>query len=126
MIEHTLLKLVHQGTVALSFAGFAIRGGLMLVESPLLTRRWMRTWPHFIDTLLLVSGIWMAVNLQLNPIAHPWLSAKLIALLIYIGLGFIALRLGRTRRQRILALLGALLCFAYIVLMALTRSVFPF
>lgn len=126
MIEHTLLKLVHQGTVALSFAGFALRGGLMLGDSPLLMRRWMRTWPHLIDTLLLVSGIWMAVNLHLNPIEHPWLSAKLIALLIYIGLGFIALRLGRTRRQRILALLGALLCFAYVVMVALTRSVFPF
>ena len=126
MIEHTLLKLVHQGTVALSFIGFALRGGLMLADSPLLMRRWMRTWPHLIDTLLLVSGIWMAVNLHLNPVNHPWLGAKLVALLLYIGLGFIALRLGRTRRQRILALAGALLCFAYMVLVALTRSVLPF
>ena len=124
-MEHALLKLVHQGTVALSFAGFAVRGGLMLAGSPLLKRRWMRTWPHFIDTLLLVTGTWMAVNLQLNPVNHPWLSAKLVALLFYIGLGFVALRLGRTRQQRIFALLGALACFAYMVSVALTRSVVP-
>ncbi len=125
MIEHALLKLVHQGTVGLSIAGFALRGGLMLADSPLLRRRWMRTWPHFIDTLLLVTGIWMAVNLHLNPINHPWLGAKLVALLVYIGLGFVALRLGRTRQQRILALLGALACFAYMVSVAMTRSVVP-
>ncbi len=125
MIEHAVLKLVHQGTVALSFAGFALRGGLMLADSPLLMRRWMRSWPHFIDTLLLASGIWMALNLHLNPVNSPWLGAKLVALVIYIGLGFIALRLGRTRRQRVVALLGALLCFAYILLVAFTRSVIP-
>ena len=125
MMEHALLKLVHQVTVVLSFAGFAVRGALMLADSPLLRRRWMRTWPHFIDTLLLVTGIWMAVNLHLNPVNHPWLSAKLVALLLYIGLGFVALRLGRTRQQRILAFLGALICFAYMVSVALTRSVVP-
>ncbi len=125
MIEHAVLKLVHQGTVALSVAGFALRGGLMLADSPLLMRRWMRTWPHFIDTLLLASGIWMAFNLHLNPVNSPWLGAKLVALLAYIGLGFVALRLGKTRRQRVAALLGALLCFAYLVLVAITRSVVP-
>ncbi len=125
MIDHAVLKVVHQATVALSFAGFALRGGLMLADSPLLMRRWMRTWPHFIDTLLLASGIWMALNLHLNPVNSPWLASKLVALLVYIGLGFIALRLGRTRRQRVLALLGALLCFAYMLLVAFTRSVIP-
>ena len=125
MIEYAVVKLVHQGTVALSFTGFVLRGGLMLADSPLLMRRWMRTWPHFIDTLLLASGIWMALNLHLNPVNSPWLGAKVIALLVYIGLGFIALRLGRTRRQRVAALLGALLCFAYMLLAAFTRSVVP-
>lgn len=126
MIDHLTLKLVHQTMVVLSISGFLLRGGLMLGGSSLLRARWMRTWPHFIDTLLLVSGIWMAVNLHLNPVTSPWLGAKVLALLLYIGLGFVALRLGRTRRVRVLALIGALACFVYIALVAVRRSVVPF
>lgn len=126
MIDHAILKHVHLATVALSITGFVLRGGLMLAGSSLLRRRWMRTWPHVIDTLLLVSGVWMAINLRLNPLDHPWLAAKLIALLCYIALGFVALRLGRTRQQRAVALVAALACFGYIVLVALRRSALPF
>ena len=109
----------------LSIAGFTLRGGLMLMDSALLRRRWMRTWPHFIDTLLLVSGLWMAFNLHLHPGNSPWLGAKLAALLAYIALGFVALRLGKTRRIRLMAFFGAIACFCYIVLVATTRSPLP-
>lgn len=126
MLEHATLKLVHQSSVLLSITGFAARGALMLLRSPLLTRRWMRTWPHVIDTVLLGSGVWMAVNLRLHPGDNPWLAAKIVALAAYIGLGFIALRLGRTYARRSVALVAALLCFAYMLLVATSRSVVPF
>ena len=125
MWDHALLKQLHQGTVVLSISGFLWRGGLMLVDSPLLYRRWMRTWPHLIDTLLLTSGVWMAANLHLNPLTTPWLAAKLLALLAYIALGFIALRLGRSRAQRMAALAAAVACFGYIALVAVRHSVVP-
>jgi len=124
--DHLTLKLIHQTTVVLSISGFALRGGLMLAGSTLLRRRWMRTWPHLIDTLLLVSGIWMAVNLHFTPANSPWLTAKIVALLVYIGLGFVALRQGRTRRVRITAFIAALACFGYIALVAMTRTPLPF
>lgn len=125
MPEHATLKLLHQASALLSITGFALRGGLMLVDSALLRQRWMRTWPHVIDTLLLVSGLWMAINLHLHPGNSPWLGAKLIALLVYIGLGFVALRLGKTRRIRILAFVAAMACFGYMALVAIMRSVTP-
>ena len=125
MPEHVTLKLLHQASALLSLSGFLLRGGLMLAGSELLRRRWMRTWPHLIDTLLLISGVWMAFNLHLHPGNSPWLTAKLTALLLYIGLGFVALRLGRTRPIRIAALIAAIACFAYIGLVAMTRSPLP-
>ena len=125
MPEHATLKLLHQLCALLSVTGFTLRGGLMLAGSGLLYRRWMRTWPHVIDTLLLATGVWMTVNLQLNPVNSPWLAAKLLALVAYIGLGFVALRLGATKALRSVALLAALACFGYIAMVATTRSVLP-
>lgn len=125
MPDHALLKLIHQASAMLSITGFMLRGGLMLAGSDLLRQRWIRTWPHIIDSALFLSGLWMAINLHTHPGNSAWLSAKLFALLLYIGLGFVALRLGRTRRIRMLALIGAIACFAYIVLVAVTRSTLP-
>lgn len=125
MPDYMTLKVLHQTTVALSICGFLWRGGLMLSGSTLRHRRWMRSWPHLIDTALLASGVTMAVQLQLNPLNHAWLAAKIAALLLYIGLGFIALRLGSTYRIRLLAFLLAVVCFAYIALVAINKSALP-
>jgi uncharacterized membrane protein SirB2 len=64
----------------------------------------------------------MAVLAHLSPLAHPWLLAKIVALLAYIVLGAIALRRARTRALRIVAFAGAVLTFVYIVGVALTRD----
>jgi uncharacterized membrane protein SirB2 len=64
----------------------------------------------------------MAVLARLSPLAHPWLLAKIVALLAYIVLGSLALRRGRTRGLRSAAFAGAVLTFVYIVGVALTRD----
>jgi uncharacterized membrane protein SirB2 len=125
VIDHLTLKVAHQVLAILSIGGFVLRGGLMLMHSGLLYRRWMRSWPHLIDTLLLASGIGMAVNLHVHPGNSPWLTAKLVALLLYIGLGFVALRLGRSYRVRVAAFVAALACYAYIGLVAMQRNPLP-
>jgi uncharacterized membrane protein SirB2 len=126
MLDHHTLKAIHLGCVTLSLIGFVLRGGLMLAGSRLLWQRWVRTLPHVVDTLLLISGIWMAVNLRLNPLTTDWLAAKLLALIGYVVLGAIALRRGRTRALRQLALLSALALFAYMVAVARLRTPLPF
>jgi uncharacterized membrane protein SirB2 len=125
MPEHATLKLLHQASALFSIVGFVVRGSLMLADSALLRRPWMRIWPHFVDTLLLASGLWMAINLHLHPGNSHWLGAKLLALLAYIALGFVALRLGRTRRIRTIAFFAAVACFCYILLVAIMRSPLP-
>jgi uncharacterized membrane protein SirB2 len=56
------------------------------------------------------------------PFVQSWLSAKVIALVIYILLGMVALKRGRSRKVRITAWLLAIVTFAYIVAVAMTRS----
>ena len=47
---------------------------------------------------------------------------KIIGLLVYIGLGMMAFRFGKTRNQKLLAWIGAIAVFAYICGLAITKS----
>lgn len=118
----SLTKLLHVGTAAISIAGFTVRGIWMLRDSARLHARWVRIAPHVVDTLLLVSAIGLAVQLRLSPVQHTWLLAKIVALLLYIGLGVVALRRGRNRLVRALAWVAALATYLYIVAVAVTKS----
>ncbi len=119
---YALVKTVHISSVALSFGLFFLRGLWMLNAPEYLQRRWVRILPHVIDTVLLTSAVALAVMSQQYPGVEPWLSAKVIALLLYIALGMMALKPGRKRHVRILAWVSAMLVFGYIVGVAVTRS----
>jgi uncharacterized membrane protein SirB2 len=120
-----LVKWLHISCAALTITGFVVRGYWMYRDSPRLRQRWVRIAPHGVDTLLLLSALWLMVATQQYPFVHGWLTAKVVALGFYIGLGMIALRLGRSRNQRAAAFVLALLVFCYIVAVALTRQVLP-
>ena len=117
------VKTIHVTFVALSFAGFFIRGIWMLKDSSLLQQRWVKISPQVVDTVLLVSAIILAVQLRFSPMEQPWLMAKIIALLAYIGVGLIAMRFGRSKRTRLIAWLSGLVIFLYIVSVAMSKSV---
>ena len=117
------IKTIHVTCVVLSFTGFFIRGVWMLIDSPLLRQRWVKTVPHIIDTLLLVSAIILAVQMRFSPLEQPWLMAKIIALLVYIGAGMVALRFGRSKTVRLYAWLFGLATILYIMSVATSKSV---
>ena len=126
MAYFSLIKNLHLATIALSLALFVLRGAWMIAASPLLQARWVRIVPHVIDTLLLATGIGLAVLIQQYPLVHGWLTAKLLALILYIVLGTLALKRGKTRAQRIAAWIAALLVFGYMVAVAMAHDPFPF
>jgi uncharacterized membrane protein SirB2 len=99
-MDFAALKAIHIAAAAISYTLFLVRGIWMLTDSPLLTRRWVRVVPHVNDTLLLAAAIWMTILLQQYPGTHAWLAAKVAGLIIYIGLGMVALRCGSRRGSR--------------------------
>lgn len=121
-MSYLALKHLHVTCVVLSGVGFCLRGLWMLSGSPLLGHRLTRVLPHLVDTLLLGSALSMVWLGGYHLFAAGWLTAKLGALLVYIVLGSIALKRGRTPAIRGLAMLLALLAYAYIVGVALTRN----
>jgi uncharacterized membrane protein SirB2 len=119
---YVLVKYLHVACVVLSLGGFAARGVLMFLGSPWLNTRWVRIAPHVVDTVLLASAAWLAWFLQQYPFVHPWLTAKTVGLLAYIGLGMVALKRGRSKRARAVFFVLALLAAGYVVSVALTRD----
>lgn len=126
MLDYSALKLAHVACAIGSYALFLTRGVWMLRESPRLQQRWARIVPHVVDTFLLGSAVGMLVMMRQSPFALGWLTAKLIALVVYIALGMIAIRRGRARRARISAWITAQAVFLYIVGVALTKNPLPF
>jgi len=125
MTDYLFLKAVHVTCAGVSYALFFVRGLWMMRHPALLERRWVRIMPHVNDTLLLAAAVVLAVMSGQYPFVHGWLTAKVIALPVYIALGMIALRHGRTRAIRVAAWVGAQLAFLYMVGVALTRSPLP-
>ena len=121
-MDYLTLKSIHVSAVAASYLLFVIRGVWMMRDSPLLTHRAVKIVPHVVDTVLLASAIALAILSRQYPFEASWLTAKVFALIVYIGLGTIALKRGRTRRVQIVAWIAAQLVFAYIVVVAITRD----
>ncbi|WP_106477805.1 SirB2 family protein [Phytohalomonas tamaricis] len=125
-MSYVLLKYLHISTVILSFALFALRAWWSTVAGDAgvvrLQQQWVRILPHIIDTVLLASGITLMIMLRLLPTENPWLMAKLIGLVIYIAVGTIAIKRGRTQGMRSLAAIIAVLIFIYIVGTALNHD----
>lgn len=118
---YAALKLVHVGAVVLSGVGFVIRYGLA-AGGALPAGALVRAAPHVVDTVLLGSALALAWVGGFNPLRVPWLEAKLVGLALYILLGTVALKRGRTPRIRAGAFAAALLAYGYIVTVALTKS----
>jgi uncharacterized membrane protein SirB2 len=114
------LKAIHVASVALSIAGFLVRGILVWREAPVMRRRWVRVVPHINDTVLLASAVAMAVLSAQYPFVAGWLTAKVFGLVAYVALGAVALR-SASRERRRAAFVAALLVFGWIVSVALTR-----
>lgn len=121
-MSYLALKHLHVTCVVLSGLGFALRGWWMLNDSPLLKARLTRVAPHVVDTLLLGSALLMAWQSSQYPFAQGWLTAKFFGLLAYILCGTMALKRARTKGRRVMFLVLALLAYAYIVGVALTRN----
>ena len=115
MVEFYLeIRAVHIGSVMTSGTLFLLRG----LALNLFGWRWALAWPlrYFswtVDTILLTAALMLMTIVHQYPVIDGWLTVKVVLLVPYIVLGYLALR-GETRRVRLAAFAGAALTFLYI------------
>lgn len=116
------LLLLHLSSVAASIGLFAVRGiGVQLGRAWPMQATWRRASVG-IDVTLLAAGASLWVVMQHNPLAEPWLAAKLALLLGYIVAGSFALKRAKTLGAKRGFLLLALAMAAAMISIATTRN----
>lgn len=115
------LKHIHLTFVFLSLLAFFVRGLWLFMNSSMLTKKWVKILPHIISTILLISGIVLAVHLGMSPGSQPWLMAKIIGLVVYIALGVAAFKVPNPTARKLLWVI-ALIVFAYMVSVAMSKN----
>jgi len=94
----------------------------MIRKADVLSHRIVKTLPHAIDAVLLLSAIMLVVITEQYPFYYTWLTVKVVALLAYILLGMLAFKWAKTKASKVTYWLLALLTFAYIASVALTKT----
>ncbi len=117
------IKHSHMLLVALSVILFEIRfWGFALRNKP--KGKLLTVAPHVIDTLLLASGLTLAIMAGFSPGNSPWLLYKLVALIGYIGFGIMAMKAQGSLRWT--GFFASTLCFVYMLMTALTKNPYFF
>lgn len=120
------LRHLHMLMAGLSILGFLLRGGWAWRMPRLLKRKPVKILPHVIDTLLLASAIALLFAYGWNPFVQGWLVAKIVLLIVYIGLGLVALKPWYGAAVRVPAFVAAVAVFAWIYAIASAHAVVPF
>ena len=116
MIElYPQIKWLHIFLVLLSGALFALRGGAALLDARWPRYALVRYGSYTIDTFLLTSAAMLATILPRAMFSNGWLTIKLVWVVVYIVLGVLAMRPGRSHRARVLCYFAALLVFVGII-----------
>ena len=112
------IRTVHIGAIILSGLLMLLRG----VVHNGLGASWVMSWPvrtlaYTVDTVVLTAALMLTTIIHKFPFVDGWLTMKVLLLLVYIILGYVALR-GRTKRARWTSLAGAALVYSLIATVA--------
>ncbi|HQT43324.1 MAG TPA: SirB2 family protein [Halothiobacillus sp.] len=118
---------IHGLAVLLSLIGFVTRGIWMLQDSARLKARWVKITPHIVDTILLLSALVASYLMFWRGGVNPnYVTVMMVGLLAYIGIGLVALRLGKTKAIRGSAWVLAIVLFLYISAVGILKTPTPF
>ena len=123
MIEfYAQIKWVHVAAVICSGLLFALRGGAVLAGARWAMAAPLRYLSYTIDTVLLTAALMLATVLHQYPFVQGWLTVKVLLLVVYIVLGSVALKRGKTPAVRLYCYLAAVAVYLFIASVARAHS----
>jgi uncharacterized membrane protein SirB2 len=115
------IRNLHILTAVLSILMFSVR--FLLIREPAgRLRLWNRVLPHVNDTLLLTFAIMLCFATRQAPLVTPWLSEKVLTVILYILSGMFALKWAKSRKGQVIWFIIAVTLFAYAAHIAVNKS----
>lgn len=118
------MKHIHLLFVLLVVVTYLYRVYLAERQPEKLQHKCMKLTPHALAGLLLLSGVALTIQGDWFSIAYGWIVAKLILMLVFIGLGLVTIKSEGNLRWKAFA--GSLLVLFLIVKIAVAKQVFFF
>lgn len=117
-IFYSEIRAVHIGAVMASGLLFLLRA----LGHNLFGARWpsalpLRILSWTIDTTLLTAALILTTIVRQFPFVDSWLTAKVLLLVVYVILGWLALR-ASGRRDRLISMVAAIATFLFIISVA--------
>ncbi|ELR63426.1 Protein sirB2 [Photobacterium marinum] len=107
---YAAFKHLHMTAIALSVLLFVARYLMVMANSSLIEKKFLKVTPHVVDTLVLLTGIVLIFMTGFMPFTESgsWLTQKLSCVLAYIALGYFTLHHGKNKVFKTFAFLGSL------------------
>lgn len=116
------IRQVHIAAAFASGALFFLRGLALFGGHSLALSATVRYLSMAIDTTLLTAALMLMTIVHQYPFADAWLTMKVLLVVLYIALGFVAFWKATTRRAQLGAWIAALATFGFIVSIAHSHS----
>lgn len=117
-----MLKTLHLVLIFSSLASFIGRVMLLQFKPEALQSKLSRIAPHVLNTLLIISGVALILTGGWLEGDFGWIISKFILLLAYVAFGVMCMHNVGVKRWAFFA--GALLCFVFIFVIAITKHGF--
>lgn len=112
------IKWIHVAAVLMSGGLFLLRGLVMLAGGEWAKAAPVRYLTYTVDTILLTAALMLMTIVHQYPFVHAWLTVKVLLLVVYIVVGWFALRPERKQLSRLLLWLSGLAIYAFIITVA--------
>ena len=123
---YTAVKHIHLSIIVISVLLFVLRFIWTVSQSKMMEKKWVKVVPHVVDTVLLLSALTLCVLISQYPFVDAWLTEKVLGLVMYIVMGTIALKPGKSGFMRAVGFVGALSWLAFIAVIAVTKQALLF
>ncbi|MDO1509088.1 MULTISPECIES: SirB2 family protein [unclassified Neisseria] len=118
-MQYLIVKHSHITFVAITILLFNLRFWMRCAkpENPL--PKLLKIIPHFNDTLLLFTGLWLMKITHFTPFGNAdWLGVKILILLAYIGLGMMTVKAQPRTPKANLGYVLSMACIVSIIYLA--------
>ncbi|MFC3122831.1 SirB2 family protein [Agaribacter flavus] len=120
---YQIVKYFHIALAMTSVLLFILRF-LLCLQWPRLKQHFVfKSLPHFIDTGLVLSAVFLMHYIGQYPFAHHWLSAKLAFLLLYIVFAYLAFKWATSLAYKWCFFSLSLCSIAMVVKVAITKTI---